>query len=394
MSKNYEQVLLKKLLSKYEKSKLSTIGSNKNIKITLKLNEKNLPEYVNEDSYLYEKEINNTIYNLSNKNFIEYTLNNGRIDKILLNLETIENIYKYLNTDSPKIEREKYLEIATKYKDKGYLTSTFATNVENIINNYKQHNKYFTSSKELEEIFLILDKLDNKKEEISRRTFSSKYLNDSKRLETILSKIEKIIKECTNLDTEDILSNYNVYKNPTFIYLKGSITIKINNQIIDLNKLSHELILSSNHLKDLELINLSVDNIITVENLTTFYDYPINNNLIIYLGGYHNEIRKNFLLKLFNFNKDLNFYHSGDIDAGGFYILNHLIKDTNINFIAKYMDINTLIKYKDYTKKLTKEDIKRLTSLKEQPIMNKYLDVIDYMLKYNVKLEQENINYQ
>lgn len=394
MSKNYEQVLLKKLLSKYEKSKLSTIGSNKNIKIALKLNEKNLPEYVNEDSYLYEKEINNTIYNLSNKNFIEYTLNNGRIDKITLNLSNIENIYNYLKLDSPKIEREKYLEIATKYKDKGYLTSTFATNVENIINNYKQHNKYFTSPKELEEIFLILDKLDNQKEEISRRTFSSKYLNDSKRLETILSKIEKIIKECTNLDTEDILSNYNVYKNPTFIYLKGSITIKINNQIIDLNKLSHELILSSNHLKDLELINLSVDNIITVENLTTFYDYPLNNNLIIYLGGYHNEIRKNFLLKLFNFNKDLNFYHSGDIDAGGFYILNHLIKDTNINFIAKYMDINTLIKYKDYTKELTKEDIKRLTSIKEQPIMNKYLDVIEYMLKYNVKLEQENINYQ
>lgn len=394
MSKNYEQALLKKLLSKYEKSKLSTIGSNKNLKIALKLNEKNLPEYVNEDSYLYEKEINNTIYNLANKNFIEYTINNGRIDKILLNLETIENIYNYLKLDSPKIEREKYLEIVTKYKDKGYLTSTFATNVENIINNYKQHNKYFTSPKELEEIFLILDKLDNQKEEISRRTFSSKYLNDSKRLETILSKIEKIIKECTNLDTEDIISNYNVYKNPTFIYLKGSITIKINNQIIDLNKLSHELILSSNHLKDLELINLSVDNIITVENLTTFYDYPINNNLIIYLGGYHNEIRKNFLLKLFNFNKNLNFYHSGDIDAGGFYILNHLIKDTNINFIAKYMDINTLIKYKDHTKELTKEDIKRLTSLKEQPIMNKYLDVIEYMLKYNVKLEQENINYQ
>ena len=218
MSKNYEQVLLKKLLSKYEKSKLSTIGSNKNLKIALKLNEKNLPEYVNEDSYLYEKEINNTIYNLSNKNFIEYNLNNGRIDKILLNLETIENIYNYLKLDSPKIEREKYLSVATKYKDKGYLTSTFATNVENIINNYKQHNKYFTSPKELEEIFLILDKLDNQKEEISRRTFSSKYLNDSKRLETILSKIEKIIKECTNLDTEDILSNYNVYKK-SYIYL-------------------------------------------------------------------------------------------------------------------------------------------------------------------------------
>ena len=57
------------------------------------------------------------------------------------------------------------------------------------------------------------------------------------------------------------------------------------------------------------------------------------------------------------------------------------------------MDIDTLIKYRDYTKKLTKEDIKRLNYLKEQPLMIKYLYVIDYMLKYNIKLEQENINY-
>lgn len=80
------------------------------------------------------------------------------------------------------------------------------------------------------EITLIdcLNKLDEK--EISRRVFSSKYLNDSKRLETIQTKIEKIIKECTNIDGDDILSNYNIYKNPTFIYLKENITIKINNK--------------------------------------------------------------------------------------------------------------------------------------------------------------------
>lgn len=57
------------------------------------------------------------------------------------------------------------------------------------------------------------------------------------------------------------------------------------------------------------------------------------------------------------------------------------------------MDINTLVRYKNYTKELTKEDIKRLNYLKEHPLMYKYLDVIDYMLKYNIKLEQENINY-
>ena len=386
MSKKYETIILNKLLSKYEKSKLSTIGSTKNIQISIKLDEKTLPEYVNEDSYHYEKEINDTISSLKDNQFIDYTTKNNRIEKITLNLSNIEAIYTYLNLESPTTKRMKYLSIAEYYQNKGPLTSAFSNHVINIINEYKPHAKYFNTTDELKEIFLILDKLDNQKEEISRRTFSSKYLNDSKRLETIQTKIEKIIIECTNNQNEDILSNYNVYKNPTFIYLKGNITLKINKQIIDLNKLSNELILSSNHLRDLEILNLSVNNVITVENLTTFYDYPINDNLIIYLGGYHNEIR--------NFNNQLNFYHSGDIDAGGFYILNHLINNTGIKFIAKDMNIETLLKYKNYTKELTKEDIKRLTSLKQQENMYSYLDVIEYMITNKVKLEQENINYQ
>lgn len=65
------------------------------------------------------------------------------------------------------------------------------------------------------------------------------------------------------------------------------------------------------------------------------------------------------------------------------------------------MDINTLIKYKDYTKNLTKEDIKRLNYLKVYKHMNKYLDVTEYIPKYNIKLEQkilvmnnEDINYR
>ena len=92
MSKNYETIILIKLLSKYEKSKLSTIGSTKNIQIAIKLDEKTLPEYVNEDSYHYEKEINDTIYSLKDNNFIDYISKNNRIEKITLNLSNIEAI--------------------------------------------------------------------------------------------------------------------------------------------------------------------------------------------------------------------------------------------------------------------------------------------------------------
>lgn len=48
------------------------------------------------------------------------------------------------------------------------------------------------------------------------------------------------------------------------------------------------------------------------------------------------------------------------------------------------MDVDTLKKYDIYTKKLTKNDRKRLKSMKNN-------EVITYMLKNNVKLEQEII---
>ena len=49
-----------------------------------------------------------------------------------------------------------------------------------------------------------------------------------------------------------------------------------------------------------------------------------------------------------------------------------------------HMDVDTLKKYDTYTKKLTKNDRKRLKSMKNN-------EVITYMLKNNVKLEQEII---
>lgn len=50
------------------------------------------------------------------------------------------------------------------------------------------------------------------------------------------------------------------------------------------------------------------------------------------------------------------------------------------------MNVNMLKKYKAYTKPLTDNDRKRLLSFKDR-----HQEVIDYMLKHNVKLEQEII---
>ena len=179
-------------------------------------------------------------------------------------------------------------------------------------------------------------------------------------------------------------------KNPGFIYLNGQIKISLNGQVVDIGKLNSPFSLTTENIKLLKILEIKDDNVLTIENLTSFYDTVLDNTLIIYLGGYHNALRRELLLKIFQFNSMLNYYHFGDIDAGGFYIYLHLIEKTKIPFKTIAMDKDVLIKYQEYTKRLTANDRKRLIKLKDV-IDN---DVIGYMLENDCKLEQEIVELQ
>lgn len=134
-----------------------------------------------------------------------------------------------------------------------------------------------------------------------------------------------------------------------------------------------------------------VQTVITIENLTTFFRFKRENSLIIYLGGYHNHIRRLLLQKIYEVFTTARYDHFGDIDAGGFRIYYHLKEKTGIPFNLYKMDLETLKMYEKYGKKLTENDRKRLKKLKDTKIEESERQCVDHMLKYNVKLEQECI---
>lgn len=403
----YTKKILSALINKYENSKLSKEGSTRNIRIYLPFDSKHMNEYVSEDSYKNEELIEESVLFLEKKEIINTErFKNGLIKKVFLNLNNVNLAYKIIGREPKNMTDEKYLQVLKENLNEQGLVSSFCNLMIRKIDSYKSHKIYFNSLEELEEIILILSKMEIQQEEISIRNFSAKYLNDSKKLEHIKSKIAKIVREIWvndnsnfiddfgNMDADDVLAQYNIFKNPTFIYIRGKGKLKVYNQKINLSDMNNELLLSSNHLENLSVIELENKNVITVENLTTFYDFPLDNSLVVYLGGFHNQVRRDFLLKLYNANCNLKFYHCGDIDAGGFYILNHLIEKTNIPFEPIMMDEKVLIKYKKYTKELTDEDKIRLKKMMTKDSMKKYYSTLDYMLENNVKLEQENIDYK
>lgn len=129
---------------------------------------------------------------------------------------------------------------------------------------------------------------------------------------------------------------------------------------------------------------------ITIENLTTFHSYEDKDAFAVYLGGYHNSIRRKLIRKIYELNPDKSYFHYGDIDAGGFNILLDLRSKTGIPFMPVHMDVATLEEYKDYTRKLTENDKGRLKNL----LGNGFDAVIHYMLEHDCKLEQEAIQQQ
>lgn len=393
MMTNYQKIILNKLLDKYENSVLSKNGSQLNLKIKIRITTL-FPKYFNSDFFQAKKDIDETIQELLEQDFIFVTYDHEDIDDIYLNIDEtiIKKIYKSMNRTYQKDNVSSALDYLETIQTSEQWICDFILDMKLKLQDYKGISSYLNINdfKEVKDIFKVLLNLKNEKE-ISYRKYSIKVLNDSKRFEEINHKVERIIQDYANIEfdtKEELFGYYNIVKNTSFVYLKGDITIDINGQIINLAKLNSAFAISSDNIQNVTILDIKDHNVITVENLTSFLDLDLNDTLAIYLGGYHNKIRREMLLKIYEYNPSLHYFHFGDIDAGGFYIYLHLLNKTNIPFQTFMMDIRTLLKYKQYCKSLTKNDVKRLHDLKEE-ISD---DVIDYMLENNIKLEQEIID--
>ena len=69
--------------------------------------------------------------------------------------------------------------------------------------------------------------------------------------------------------------------------------------------------------------------------------------------------------------------------------MEHLRKGTGIDFEPLYMNVFELTKYAQYCKELTDKDRVKADNL---IVQEKYVEVLQYMLNNNCKLEQEIIS--
>ena len=398
----YEKLILNGLIDSYEKS-ISYVGLNKkNQNIFFNVNKRSLKDYFNEDGNHYY-EINDSCIELEDKDFINIKWKNNKknhiIEKLILNKSNVDKIYNYIGRKEKKEKYGDILEVLNKYKLNNEVSDSFIIYVEEKIKGNKSLKQYFDidNKVELEEILKGLQAILSNSEEIFLRELSIKLYNNSKRLEMLEGKIKKIILEFSAngdelKEVEEVFSEFNILKNPSFVYFKGVSEFNINNNKINLKSFPSGIGISSLDIKDIEFLeNKHVEKVITIENLTSYNKFNSKGSLVIYLGGYHNKARRELLCKIYNKYKSSEFFHLGDIDAGGFKILNHLRKSTEIPFKALKMDTDTLLKYKEYAKTLTVNDRKELSRIYELDEYEEFKSVIEVMIKEGIKLEQEII---
>lgn len=229
--------------------------------------------------------------------------------------------------------------------------------------------------------------------EASQMIYGSTKYFEEKTLDAVCRRLRNFLNRPCGQDEMpgEILKEYHIYPEQQRFCLKGDAVLKKGGCEIPLGAFPGGIEFSADELNDLREIRVNAERFITVENKTAYYRCTGKDSVYFYLGGYTNRTQRDFLKKVKDDNPDLKFLHFGDIDAGGFYIHDHLCRMTGVPFGLWHMSAEELkdSRYEGCLQKLTPGDRKRLKSLRETEL---YRETAEYMLRENVKLEQEIVS--
>lgn len=321
----------------------------------------------------------------------------GRYSKIKLNIARVDECYALLKRTSIPDQCKKVLSVLEKANcTKGLLIGRVVSDFCEQINAYKKLPYDFGyDARRIGDVLQVLDAVINLTSETYIRNFSTALFKDSKRFQReYKSTVESILFDYTDdvVEKEDILGYYNLYENPTYVLIKGNARICFDESVVELSEMPGGIALSNGSLEGIQKISVKTDKVITVENLTTYHDCDELDAVYIYLGGYHNTSEQKLLELIYKNNGDKEYYHEGDLDVYGFLILENLIAKTQIPFKPLQMDIETIERFyrAGLYKNLTSRDRNVINSKKDGQL-SAYRDVLEYMLKYDCKVEQESI---
>lgn len=398
-----QREILKRLLCLIEKSK-TYAGTNK-VNQSFSITPDDIYEKYYSDYADLERieDMNSEAAELERMGLINLIFEGEEIEKIYGIFEKHEEYCDLLGVDGKKKTEEEYRKVIKKYVGASETINRYCQKqLDRLENNKKVVSVY--SPRELDIVLNCIKYIESNEKEILERELSIELFFDSKVFEKeYKGKICTIMKNFGDysdiigdeMDSKTIndliLASNKIVRNPNYIYFKGNgMLIFSDGNRIEISS-HHSIAISSQDLKDLISVKVSMSAVVTVENLTSYNRLSSDKAFIIYLSGYNNTAKSEFLKLISKENAIERWYHFGDIDPDGFYILEHLKKTTGINIKPYKMSIDELKKYKKYCKNLEKHDIIKANSMIKKGL---YRDILEYILNNKCKLEQEIISWK
>lgn len=397
---DYEEKILTYLVDNYRKSKKDS-GNNKTNRRTQVKPEKFYKKYYANDGDFEEiSKFNQAVDHLSELGFVssEKETFGTQVQCIFLVDECIQEAEQYLIEKcgyvSKDMQIEKLQNLIGKYKHASPICEKECDRLSKDI----AERKVPKNIDELDDILKAIAFIENNQEELYMREMSMKVYGDSKyfenvSLQPVCSMLRKYSKQNHRKGElfDEILMIYHIIREPQKICLKGKAIINIGGTEVDISGFSEGIEFQASELKNIKSVKLMVPYFMTIENRTSYLRYTKDNVVVFYLGGYANRCQRDFIKIVYMFNRDANYLHFGDIDAGGFWIHHNLCEITGFNFELFSMSAYELgnREFATCLHELSDNDRVRLQELKK---IEMYKDVVQYMLHNNVKLEQEIVS--
>lgn len=384
---DYGKKILNELVNKYEKSKSFSGDNRVNQNFTV-IPGKLFKKYEDHSDYMTFEKVNEAVRELEVLGYVRAERQVNAVKKVSILLSKSEEIYQYLGRVSKEDINHKLIELFDVYSYRHPLLDIYLQAQKLKLSKNQKVQGFKEDLGAYEDVLKGVLGLLELQTETYERDFSVRVFGDSKKFKTIEARVVSILYDYGDYpDKKNILGELNLIKNPTYVYVKGQGRVHFGDQRFDISKLPSDIAISSENLSEITSIEVLGENVVTVENLTSFHSFPSDEMLVVYLGGFHNRVRRRFLQQIREDNKKVQFLHFGDIDIGGILIFEHLKRKTQIDFKPYEMTKDSLVKYRKFTQELSDNDRKRAERLLE----GTWCELVTYMLEHNCKLEQEAI---
>ena len=232
--KRYDEKILGSLLDRYERSLLYA-GKNKvNRAVSMPVSPKTLPEYFDESALQYEV-IHQQLEKLEAEGYVRLLWKNKKkghiLEKCELNLDHLEDAYGFLRRKPKTVKEQEILNICGDYQGKAEELDRFFAWIQQRIRDGESIQKYadMDAPQDFEQLCRLVLSILTNDSECFLRQFSIRHFHDSKLAEKEIARAVHIIAEFSErerfagLETEEILAEYNIYRNPSWLMMKVTI---------------------------------------------------------------------------------------------------------------------------------------------------------------------------